>query len=70
VFAVAEIFEQMPSAGELLGASGGVENFMITDVISPATHASTEITHSTNPQFRAPPTETQSPRYQVEGHRC
>ena len=40
-----------PSAGEVLGASYGVENFMITDVISPATFASTEATHSTNLQL-------------------
>jgi hypothetical protein len=42
----------MPSAGEVLGASCGVENFMITDVISPATFTSTEATHSTNPQLK------------------
>jgi hypothetical protein len=47
----------MPSAGEVLGASCGLENFMITDVTSPATPASTEATHAMNPQFRALPFE-------------
>jgi hypothetical protein len=45
----------MPSAGEVLGASCGLENFMITDVISSATFASTEADHAMNPQFRALP---------------
>jgi hypothetical protein len=45
----------MPSAGEVLGKSGSVENFMITDVISPATFASTKAIHSTNPQLSTLP---------------
>lgn len=34
-----------------------VENFIITDVTSPAAFASTEATHSTNPQFKALPSD-------------
>jgi len=47
----------MPSAGEVLGASCGVENFMITDVISPAPTASTKAIHSLNSQLSALPAD-------------
>lgn len=47
----------MPLAGEVLGALWGVENFMITDVISPVLFASTEATQPANPEVRAVPSD-------------
>lgn len=37
--------------------SCSVENFIITDVVSPATFASTEATHTTKPQIRTLPSD-------------
>jgi len=47
----------MSSAGEVLGRRVSVENFMITDAISPATFASTEAIHTADSQLRTLPAD-------------